>query len=259
MDIKNHVNYQTFTSLAAERGNNKIAADFPFFGVTKNSSAEQILEGLNSIENTLSKLSLTFRVYDFYNIQQTISQQDECNAKINALINNSAAIINSNNSISTDLDGQPVVLTRGDVVYKDNAGDLQLIKGSSGGWYKPVDGSDKGKITFKYTRTDTDDVVINTNSVETTGIYGLYGTLVVGDSGTTVSPNKLVRDSEKHIIFPLIKNYFLDDSTSNVQDLYGEEMCIDEPFFIRSYDENANTFSLKYNYCSNLVVAYAIK
>ena len=135
MDIKNHVDYKTFASAAAV--DNGATGDFPFFNVSKNSSTEEILIGLNSIENTLSKLSLKFRVYDIYNIQSTVSNQDECDNKLNSLTNNTAAVINSDRQLITYIRGEQVLLTRGDVVYKDNAGDLQHIKSNSGGWYKP--------------------------------------------------------------------------------------------------------------------------
>lgn len=132
MNIKNHVDYKTFASAAAV-DNNSTTGDFPFFDVSKNSSTEQILIGLNSIENTLSKLSLKFRVYDIYNIQATVSNQDECDNKLNSLTNNTAAVINSDRQLITYIRGQQVLLTRGDVVYKDNAGELQHIKSNSGG------------------------------------------------------------------------------------------------------------------------------
>lgn len=132
MDIKNHVDYKTFASAAASNG---VAENetFPFFGLKYNSSAEDIIDGLNSIENTLSKLSLKFRVYDIYNIQATVLNQDECDNKLNALTNNTAAVINSDRQLITYIRGQQVLLTRRDVVYKDNAGDLQHIKSNSGG------------------------------------------------------------------------------------------------------------------------------
>ena len=131
MDIKNHVDYKTFASAAAV--DNGATGDFPFFDVSKNSSTEEILMGLNSIENTLSKLSLKFRVYDIYNIQATVSNQDECDNKLNSLTNNTAAVINSDRQLITYIRGEQVLLTRGDVVYKDNAGELQHIKSNSGG------------------------------------------------------------------------------------------------------------------------------
>ena len=136
MDIKTHVDYKTFTSAAAVN-NSATTGEFPFFNVYKGSSAQDIISGLNSIENTLSKLSLKFRVYDIYNIQATIANQEECDIKLNALTNNTAAVINSDHQLTTYIRGEQVLLTRGDVVYKDNAGDLQHIKSNSGGWYKP--------------------------------------------------------------------------------------------------------------------------
>ena len=137
MDIKTHVDYKTFASAAADNGATTESTNFPFFGVSKNSSAQDIINGLNSIENTLSTLSLKFRVYDIYNIQATIANQEECDIKLNALTNNTAAVINSDRQLTTYIRGEQVLLTRGDVVYKDNAGDLQHIKSNSGGWYKP--------------------------------------------------------------------------------------------------------------------------
>ena len=133
MDIKTHTDYKTFASAAADNSATAEGGDFPFFGIVKNSSAEDIITGLNSIENTLSKLSLKFRVYDIYNIQATIANQEECDIKLNALTNNTAAVINSDRQLTTYIRGEQVLLTRGDVVYKDNAGDLQHIKSNSGG------------------------------------------------------------------------------------------------------------------------------
>lgn len=137
MNIKTNVDYKTFASAAADNGATTESINFPFFGVSKNSSAQDIINGLNSIENTLSTLSLKFRVYDIYNIQATIANQEECDIKLSALTNNTAAVINSDRQLITYIRGQQILLTRGDVVYKDNAGDLQHIKSNSGGWYKP--------------------------------------------------------------------------------------------------------------------------
>ena len=177
MDIKNHVDYKTFASAAAV--DNGATGDFPFFNVSKNSSTEEILRGLNSIENTLSKLSLKFRVYDIYNIQATVSNQDECDNKLNSLTNNTAAVINSDRQLITYIRGEQVLLTRGDVVYKDNAGELQHIKSNSGGWYKPnpelkIDEKGNQFVEFVYTSSATEDVSFNYDPIEVAQIYGLY-------------------------------------------------------------------------------------
>ena len=253
MDIKTHTDYKTFASAAADNSTAAEGGDFPFFGIVKNSSAQDIITGLNSIENTLSKLSLKFRVYDIYNIQATISNQEECDIKLNALTNNTAAIINSDRQLTTYIRGEQVLLTRGDVVYKDNAGDLQHIKSNSGGWYKPSLESNHW-IKFTYTNSDKEDLSLQADPVKIPQIYGLYG--VVDDANSTIEETlKFIGNNTAHPIYPLVKNY-------RSMGAGKEEICLDEPFFTLGYnitdDATNSKFTLKYQN-RNLSVSYVIK
>ena len=257
MDIKTHTDYKTFASAAADNSTTADGGDFPFFGIVKNSSAQDIITGLNSIENTLSKLSLKFRVYDIYNIQATIANQEECDIKLNALTNNTAAVINSDRQLTTYIRGEQVLLTRGNVVYKDNAGDLQHIKSHSGGWYKPSLG-ESNWIKFTYTNSDIADVSLQEDPVEISQIYGLYGAVNV-NSTTAISEEKtlkFINDNTKNPIYPLVKNYRSMGTDK-------EEICLDDPFFTLGYniiaDDAANSkFTLKYQNRA-LSVSYVIK
>ena len=256
MDIKTHVDYKTFTSAAAVN-NSATTGEFPFFNVYKGSSAQDIISGLNSIENTLSKLSLKFRVYDIYNIQATIANQDECDIKLNALTNNTAAVINSDRQLTTYIRGQQILLTRGDVVYKDNAGDLQHIKSNSGGWYKPSL-TNGNWIKFTYTNSDKEPLSLQANPVKISQIYGLYGVVGANSTAATLEENRLkfINDNTKHPIYPLVKNYRSMGSGK-------EEICLDDPFFTLDYniitdDAENSKFTLKYQN-RNLSVSYVIK
>lgn len=257
MDIKTHVDYKTFASAAADNGATTESTNFPFFGVSKNSSAQDIINGLNSIENTLSTLSLKFRVYDIYNIQATIANQDECDIKLNALTNNTAAVINSDRQLITYIRGQQVLLTRGDVVYKDNAGDLQHIKSNSGGWYKPSLESGN-RIKFTYTNSDKEPLSLEYDPVKISQIYGLYG-VVNTNSTTAISEEKtlkFINNNTEQPIYPLVKNY-------RSMGAGKEEICLDDPFFTLGYniiaDNAANSkFTLKYQN-RGLSVSYVIK
>ena len=260
MDIKNHVDYKTFASAAAV--DNGATGDFPFFNVSKNSSTEEILSGLNSIENTLSKLSLKFRVYDIYNIQATIANQEECDIKLNALTNNTAAVINSDRQLITYIRGQQVLLTRGDVVYKDNAGDLQHIKSNSGGWYKPIpvkgreDGKDVIKsVKFKYTNSDRADVDLPFDPIGISNIYGFYKDITIrsGNKPITWDLKYYVDDEGTHLpIYPLVKNY-------RPMATGKEEICLDDPFFILGIDINNGKFTLNYHNIDKVSISYIIK
>ena len=252
MDIKTHVDYKTFTSAAAVN-NSATTGEFPFFNVYKGSSAQDIISGLNSIENTLSKLSLKFRVYDIYNIQATIANQDECDIKLNALTNNTAAVINSDRQLTTYIRGQQILLTRGDVVYKDNAGDLQHIKSNSGGWYKPSL-TNGNWIKFTYTNSDKEPLSLQANPVKISQIYGLYGIATAND--TIKEKLKFIGDNTANPIYPLVKNYRSMGSGK-------EEICLDDPFFTLDYniitdDAENSKFTLKYQN-RNLSVSYVIK
>ena len=256
MDIKTHVDYKTFTSAAAVN-NSATTGEFPFFNVYKGSSAQDIISGLNSIENTLSKLSLKFRVYDIYNIQATIANQEECDIKLNALTNNTAAVINSDRQLTTYIRGEQVLLTRGDIVYKDNAGDLQHIKSNSGGWYKPSL-TNGNWIKFTYTNSDKEPLSLQANPVKISQIYGLYGVAGVNSTEATLEENRLkfINDNTKHPIYPLVKNYRSMGSGK-------EEICLDDPFFTLGYniitdDVENSKFTLKYQN-RNLSVSYVIK
>ena len=253
MDIKTHTDYKTFASAAADNSTTAEGGDFPFFGIVKNSSAEDIITGLNSIENTLSKLSLKFRVYDIYNIQATIANQEECDIKLNALTNNTAAVINSDRQLTTYIRGEQVLLTRGDVVYKDNAGDLQHIKSNSGGWYKPSLESNHS-IKFTYTNSDKEPLSLNADPVKIPQIYGLYG--VADDANSTIEETlKFIGNNTAYPIYPLVKNY-------RSMGAGKEEICLDEPFFTLGYnitdDATNSKFTLKYQN-RNLSVSYVIK
>ena len=254
MDIKTHTDYKTFASAAADNSTTAEGGDFPFFGIVKNSSAQDIISGLNSIENTLSKLSLKFRVYDIYNIQATIANQEECDIKLNALTNNTAAVINSDRQLTTYIRGEQVLLTRGDVVYKDNAGDLQHIKSNSGGWYKPSLDEKSNWIKFTYTNSDKEPLSLNADPVKISQIYGLYG---IADTNSTIKTTlKFIGDNTANPIYPLVKNYRSMGSSK-------EEICLDDPFFTLGYniitDDTENSkFTLKYQN-RNLSVSYVIK
>lgn len=259
MDIQNHVDYKTFTSAAASNGST--GDEFKFFGNTNERSAEDILNGLNSIENTLSKLSLKFRVYDIYNIQATIANQEECDIKLNALTNNTAAVINSDRQLITYIRGQQVLLTRGDVVYKDNAGDLQHIKSNSGGWYKPIpikaieDGKEVVKsVKFKYTSSDRTDVDLPFKPVEISNIYGFYEDITVsGGLSTTQTLKYFENDKGEHLpIYPLVKNY-------RPRQTGKEEICLDDPFFTLGIDISNSKFTLNYHNIDNVSISYVIK
>lgn len=254
MDIKTHVDYKTFASAAADNGATTESTNFPFFGVNKNSSAQDIINGLNSIENTLSTLSLKFRVYDIYNIQATIANQEECDIKLNALTNNTAAVINSDRQLTTYIRGEQVLLTRGDVVYKDNAGDLQHIKSNSGGWYKPS--LESGNlIKFTYTNSDKEPLSLKADPVKISQIYGLYG--IADDANSTIKKTlKFIGNNTAHPIYPLVKNY-------RSMGAGKEEICLDDPFFTLGYnitddDATNSKFTLKYQN-RNLSVSYVIK
>ena len=255
MDIKTHVDYKTFTSAAAVN-NSATTGEFPFFNVYKGSSAQDIISGLNSIENTLSKLSLKFRVYDIYNIQATIANQEECDIKLNALTNNTAAIINSDRQLTTYIRGEQVLLTRGDVVYKDNAGDLQHIKSNSGGWYKPSLESNHW-IKFTYTNSDKEDLSLQADPVKIPQIYGLYGVVNANSTAATSEEKtlKFIGNNTAHPIYPLVKNY-------RSMGAGKEEICLDDPFFTLGYnitdDATNSKFTLKYQN-RNLSVSYVIK
>lgn len=257
MDIKTHADYKTFASAAADNGTTTESGDFPFFGIVKNSSAQDIINGLNSIENTLSKLSLKFRVYDIYNIQATVWNQDECDIKLNSLTNNTAAVINSDHQLITYIRGQQVLLTRGDVVYKDNAGDLQHIKSNSGGWYKPSLSSNHW-IKFSYTNSDKEDVSLQADPVKISQIYGLYG--VINANSTTATSKeetlKFINDNTKQPIYPLVKNY-------RPMEVGKEEVCLDDPFFTLGYhiiEDNAANSKFDLNYQNmGLSIFYVIK
>lgn len=259
MDIQNHVDYKTFTSAAASNGST--GDGFKFFGNTNERSAEDILNGLNSIENTLSKLSLKFRVYDIYNIQATIANQEECDIKLNALTNNTAAVINSDRQLITYIRGQQVLLTRGDMVYKDNAGDLQHIKSNSGGWYKPIpimateDGKEVVKsVKFKYTNSDRTDVDLPFKPVEISNIYGFYKDITVsGDVSTTQTLKYFENDKGEHLpIYPLVKNY-------RPRKTGKEEICLDDPFFTLGIDISNSKFTLNYHNIDKVSISYVIK
>ena len=257
MDIKNHVDYKTFASAAAV--NNGATGDFPFFDVSKNSSTEEILIGLNSIENTLSKLSLKFRVYDIYNIQATVSNQDECDNKLNSLTNNTAAVINSDRQLITYIRGEQVLLTRGDVVYKDNAGELQHIKSNSGGWYKPnseLKIGEKGNkfVEFVYTNSATEDVSFNYDPIEVAQIYGLYEDDINASVDGGVSKEKTLKSFDNvgtsTPIYPLVKNY-------RPMETGKEEICLDDPFFTLSVA--GGKFTLNYKNLDLSSISYVVK
>ena len=258
MDIKTHVDYKTFTSAAAVN-NSATTGEFPFFNVYKGSSAQDIISGLNSIENTLSKLSLKFRVYDIYNIQATVSNQDECDNKLNSLTNNTAAVINSDRQLITYIRGEQVLLTRGDVVYKDNAGELQHIKSNSGGWYKPnpelkIDENGNKFIEFVYTNSAIEDVSFNYDPIEVAQIYGLYEDDINVSVDGGISKEKTLKSFDNvgtsTPIYPLVKNY-------RPMETGKEEICLDDPFFTLSVA--GGKFTLNYKNLDLSSISYVIK
>lgn len=121
---------------------------------------------LNSIRKNLTS-------YDFLRIMGTVTDPDTFNAMKTKLINNSALIINT--SLLTDY-------KRGDIVYKDNFGEVNKINAPNVGlyypshiYYDPQD--DNNVVTIKYTysgnevaRGTTDEVDVQVeNAVDLQG------------------------------------------------------------------------------------------
>lgn len=103
------------------------------FKIGENQDTDSLNITLQKLQESLNKVTLDYRIYDIYNIQSQITSASDFDIKINSLVNNSATVINCPTAIIKNFNGQQTSFTRGDIVYKNNSGDMNVIKSEVGG------------------------------------------------------------------------------------------------------------------------------
>lgn len=98
------------------------------FKIGENQDADSLNLAIQRLQESLDKVALDYRVYDIYNIQSQITSASDFDIKINSLVNNSATVINCSTAIIKNFNGQQTSFTRGDIIYKNNSGDMNIIK-----------------------------------------------------------------------------------------------------------------------------------
>lgn len=215
------------------------------FSTGENDAAtiEDLNKTIQSMQRTLEKVELDYRVYDIYNIQSQITSASDFDIKVNSLINNSATIINCPTSIIKNFNGQQQTFLRGDIIYKNNSGDLNIIRSESGGWYKPHFNSDTSTITFEFSNTDTEPVEIKTDVGAESRVYGYMGQVANNQAYYQFTFNKVLLNGAENpddYVEPIVKTYIMHSAQSDSETSGWEEIIIDRPLMKITNNPNNN-------------------
>lgn len=101
---------------------------------------------LAALQEQIDNISKNITYLDVYNIIDTVEAKDELNVKVAGLVNNSSLVINC----PTFQEGDEEYAT-GDIVLKNNNGEIIHIEAQPGGVYYPENISNSGNnITIQY-------------------------------------------------------------------------------------------------------------
>lgn len=121
------------------------------FEQKKIASEDTYVRMLKKLEERIEEISKNITYLDVYNIIDTVESKDELNIKTAGLVNNSSLVINCPN-----FQEGSESYTTGDIVLKDNTGNLIHIEAQPGGVYYPIGittddiNSNNYTITYKY-------------------------------------------------------------------------------------------------------------
>lgn len=128
---------------------------FKTFTLDKVSSIDNLKEQLSTLSQKINTIGKEISYLDLYNIVEAIEEKDQFQNKINFLPPNSAAVINAPNFSIDD-----VQYKTGDVMLRNNSGDLIHIKAQAGGVYYPAqilkDKEGQYQIIFQYAESIVD-------------------------------------------------------------------------------------------------------
>ena len=101
---------------------------------------------LQALQDQIDSISKNITYLDVYNIIDTVEAKDELNVKVAGLISNSSLVINC----PTFQEGDEEYVT-GDIVLKNNNGEVIHIEAQPGGAYYPKNISNSGNnVTIQY-------------------------------------------------------------------------------------------------------------
>lgn len=87
---------------------------------------------LSNLNDKIDSVKKQITYLDVYNITDTVTDKNTFNAKVNALMNNSSLVINT-----TPFFVNNILYKTGDIILKNNYGDIVHIKSQSGGIFYP--------------------------------------------------------------------------------------------------------------------------
>ena len=88
---------------------------------------------LSELNDKIDSVKKQITYLDVYNISDTVTDKNTFNAKVNALMNNSSLVINT-----TPFFVNNKLYKTGDIILKNNYGDIVHIKSQSGGIFYPA-------------------------------------------------------------------------------------------------------------------------
>lgn len=120
---------------------------------------------LSELNNKIDSVKKQITYLDVYNISDTVTDKNTFNAKVNALMNNSSLVINT-----TPFFVNNKLYKTGDIILKNNYGDIIHIKSQSGGIFYPSsvtkDDSNNYAIQYEFSESspseETCTVAVNT-------------------------------------------------------------------------------------------------
>ena len=188
---------------------------------------EEFQDKLNALISEIATVKKNITYYDVYNITDTVYSKNNFDAQVNALVNNSSLVINTEGPFSSN----EVMYYPGDIVLKNATGDLIHINAQTSGTYYPksVTSPSPGIYTINYGYTrDTPEIAESSSSVggpeaqaaqtisfsglsasnpEKSAVYGIYESY---GTGTTHTIPAVIKDG--NWIRPLIKFYLVTDT-----------------------------------------------
>ena len=183
--------------------------------VSSSATIQDLTQAILNLNNTLRTEELKLSTYDVMKITQTVTTSDQFGLAKASLGYNDALIINSLENFTIGAEN----FKRGDIIYKDNAGDYHTIKALTAGYFKPIAyDKEKHMLTFEYTTsTSTDNVVLEGVDIyKDPGVYHIELEVAANNPiRYEFNAYNLLLDiggsSKELTVYPIVEVYYEDD------------------------------------------------
>lgn len=187
--------------------------------VNSSATIQDLTQTILNLNRTLQEENLELSTYDIMKITQTVATSDQFGQAKASLGYNDALIINSLSEFTIGTES----FKRGDIIYKDNAGEYHTIKSQTAGYYKPIEYDNASHmLTFEYdTSISTGDATIKDICIyKDPGVYHIQYEVNADwpfEKKFEICYSKIdnlggEKEEEKEVpIFPIIEVYYVGD------------------------------------------------